>query len=144
MLACVVTGAVAYLVFEASPHKIIVDVNAEKPASKDFDVSYCNTVVVDTFIQLVQKAYPSFATISKQHNNVQVSIQGAGALTQDFYNGNDNLLKLKIDDYGFEIKYNPNTKSIIANFKLENNGVTVPNDVLLRLASKTYKLPTAK
>jgi isocitrate dehydrogenase kinase/phosphatase len=141
--ACIGIAIGAFVFMKARPIKTNYDLKDAKP-KMEFNEAYCNTMITDTFSKLVLSAYPSFATVTKRNNVLHVSIKGAGALTQDFYNGNDNLLKYSLDDFGFDIKYLKESKSIEADFKLLQNGVTVPNDVLLRLAAKTYQKPVSQ
>jgi hypothetical protein len=95
---------------------------------------------VDTFTDLVFKAYGNFANINVGSKQVTVEITKANQLTRDFFNGNDSLLRFALDDYGFEIKFNEASQSIHAVFAIvkENNCVPVPSDVIIRLAEKAY------
>jgi hypothetical protein len=130
------TAIAAFFTFKASPVNTVAI--APTASNATFNNSYCNAVFTDTFIHLIQNAYPSFATTTINNSILKVQINGANALAQDFYNGNDNLLQYTLQDFGFDIKYLANTKSIVAQFTISNNGVQVPNDVLLRLAQKNY------
>jgi len=96
-----------------------------------------NLVKTDTFVQLLHQAYGSLAADHREGDRLIVEMK-ANELTRDFFNGNDALLKFGLNDFGFDIKYNAQDKSLKAVFKLqEGNGVNVPNDVLIQLMDKT-------
>lgn len=91
----------------------------------------------DTFVMLLHQAYGTLVTDKKENNKLEIEIK-ANELTKDFFNGNDAILKFGLNDFGFDIKYNPQDKSLKAAFNIQNgNGVNVPNDVLIKLMDKT-------
>lgn len=107
-------------------------------ANEAFNEQHYNFIITDTFINLLNKAYPGIVTTTKQNNELRVTLLGAGAVTKDFFNGNDNILKLDKSDFGFEIKYLQQENKIDATFVLNQNSVPVPNDVMIKLIDKTY------
>ncbi len=134
-LAIVIAGAM-YLVFAGS-RNAAVEQTVEPPAP--FGSNNYNVMKTDTFVALVNRAYGSFIT-QKTENGILALDINANELTKDFFNGNDALLKFKLGDHGFELTYNPEAHSLKARFKInEQNGVTVPNDVLIKLMDKTAK-----
>lgn len=104
--------------------------------NSDFNETHFNYIVTDTFTNLLQQAYGTNISVSKEQNKLIVKMSGAGALTKDFFNGNDKLLKLKLDDFGFKIDYDKTANTINAVFKIENNAVPVPNDVMIKLCDR--------
>lgn len=135
-LAVVVAGAM-YLVFAGS-RNAAVEQTVEPPAP--FGSNNYNVMKTDTFVALVNRAYGSFTTQKTENGVLELTIKNANELTKDFFNGNDALLKFKLSDHGFELAYNPEDQSLKARFKInEQNGVAVPNDVLIKLMDKTSK-----
>jgi hypothetical protein len=137
-IACLAIAMSLYWIFKAKPNAKPTEQIATVTNS-EFTKNNANKMVVDTFKYLVTKAYAGFSSFTQTNGILNLSIKGAGALTKDFYNGNENLLKWKLKDYGFEIVYLPMQNSIEAKFAITDNGVVVPNDVVIKLASKTYK-----
>jgi hypothetical protein len=104
-----------------------------------FGASNYNVMKTDTFIALVHNAYGDLVTYKIEGKKLEMDMK-ANELTKDFFNGNDALLKFGLSDFGFDIKYNPEEKLMKAQFKIiEQNGVHVPNDVLIKLMDKTTK-----
>ena len=113
----------------------------EAKAAPEFGINNYSIMKTDTFVALVQSAYSGFASNKVEDKRLEINIKNANEITKDFFNGNDALLKFKLSDYGFEIKYNPEEPSVVALFKItEGNGVHVPNDVLIKLMDKTNKI----
>jgi len=110
----------------------------EPPAP--FGSSHYNAMKTDTFVALVQAAYGQLATTGITGNTLVVDMPDANELAKDFFNGNDALLRFGMSDHGFEIRYNPEQKSLKASFRIsEQGGVNVPNDVLIKLMDKTAR-----
>lgn len=104
-----------------------------------FGAANYNQMKTDTFVALVHQAYGDLVTYKIEDRKLVMDMK-ANELTKDFFNGNDALLKFGLNDFGFDIKYNSETKSMQAQFKIsEQNGVNVPNDVLIKLMDKTTK-----
>ena len=96
-----------------------------------------NWMKADTFQQLVTKAYYPNAEVSRVSNLMIVRIEGANTGAQDFYNGNEALLKMKVTENQFEIDYDRHNFALVARFKMRDSLVAVPNDVLIKLIDKT-------
>lgn len=104
-----------------------------------FGTSNFNLIKTDTFVTLVHNAYGDLVTYKIEDGKLEMEMK-ANELTKDFFNGNDALLKFGLSDFGFDIKYNPEQKSMKAQFKITGqNGVNVPNEVLIKLMDKTTK-----
>jgi hypothetical protein len=134
----IIAATIAVLTFwiarhSASPSTLI----APTKAIEVFSENNGNYIVADTFIMLVNKAYDGIATVNKTNTNITINMQNANIITKDFFNGNDKLLNCTVDKNGFDIKYNTIDKSLVANFKLKQNAVFVPNDVMIKLIDKT-------
>ncbi len=100
-----------------------------------------NVMKTDTFVALVNQAYGNLVTQKTENGILEFQIKNGNALTKDFFNGNDALLRFKLSDHGFELNYNPEEQSLVARFKInERNGINVPNDVLIKLMDKTTKI----
>jgi YbbR domain-containing protein len=108
-----------------------------KTSTKTFTKANGNLIVADTFVTLMNNAYKGFVMVTKTSSTIDVSITNANAITKDFFNGNDELLKYTLADFGFAIKYIASPASINAQFALQNNAVFVPNDVLIKAMDKT-------
>ena len=133
-VAIVIAGAM-YFIFACS-RNAAVEQTVEPPAP--FGSNNYNVMKTDTFTALVSRAYGSFTQPKTENGILELDIKNANELTKDFFNGNDALLKFKLSDFGFEFKYNPEDQSLKALFKInEQNGVNVPNDVLIKLMDKT-------
>jgi hypothetical protein len=135
IVALLLAGALYFL------FKIKKTYNAEMVETKtqaNFEKTNVNIMKVDTFVMLVNKAYGANASVSKADGRLQVSMTNANQVTKDFFNGNDALLKCKMDENDFEIKYSESPKSMHAEFKIKDGGVNVPNDVLIKMIDKTY------
>ena len=108
----------------------------ENIANSDFNDTHFNHIITDTFTNLLQQAYGTNIAISKEQGKLVVKMSGAGALTKDFFNGNDKVLQPRLDDYGFRIDYDRTANTINAVFKIENDAVPVPNDVMIKLCDR--------
>lgn len=105
--------------------------------SSSFGSNHFNSMKTDTFAVLVSKAYDGPATVKQANGMLEVEIKGEGP-AREFYNGNEALLKFRLNDHGFELKYLPETQSLKASFRIdEKDGVNVPNDILIKLMDKT-------
>lgn len=103
--------------------------------SQDFTASHYNIMHVDTFISLVNKVYQQNVTQEKKGDQLIITIANQENIAKDFYNGNSALLStFDLNDYGFEIKHD--NQSTIAIFTIKDGGISVPNDVIIRLAAK--------
>ncbi len=113
------------------------DLNQPVAPPAPFGASNFNVMKTDTFVMLLHQAYGSLVTEKRVQNKLEVTMS-ANELTKDFFNGNDALLKFGLSDFGFDIKYNPQDKSLKAIFNIQSgDGVNVPNDVLIKLMDKT-------
>lgn len=132
----VLIAAAMYFLFTISRNTATEQVVAP-PAP--FGASNVNLMKTDTFVTLVHNAYGNLVTYKIEDGKLLMEMK-ANELTKDFFNGNDALLKFGLSDFGFDIKYNPEEKSMKAQFKItEHHGVYVPNDVLIKLMDKTTK-----
>jgi hypothetical protein len=110
-------------------------------ASAEFNSGNYNNMKVDTFVRLLQLAYGSLMDYKIDGNLLRVNLKYTNELTQDFFNGNARLLQYNLNQFGFDINYNKEQRSIDASFRINSrNGVNVPNDVLIPLTSKTNKI----
>jgi hypothetical protein len=134
-IAIVVAG-IMYFIF--TKQKTISNEKIDVKTSTNFEKTNANLVKVDTFEMLVHKAYGAMAIVSKADGNLQVNMTEANQITKDFFNGNDALLKCKMDENDFEIKYSESPKSMNARFKIKDGGVNVPNDVMIKMMDKIY------
>ncbi len=97
-----------------------------------------NTVLikVDAFTTLLQQAYKGIV-VQNNSNNIIATLNNAGTVAKDFYNGNAALLSLNSKEKTFEIKNTEN--SLVATFTKKNGGVEVPTDVITAAMNKVYK-----
>ena len=107
-------------------------------SNEAFGKAHYNMIIVDTFVSLLQKSYGQHINVIQGDKQLQVGLSFAGAITADFYNGNDNLLKLDKDAFGFEISRDKTSNTIEATFVISNGAVPVPNDVMIQLLNKSY------
>jgi hypothetical protein len=129
-------GAAAYAFVRVQPQKAkVIDAAT---IEKSFTENHYNAMIVDTFTMLIAKAYPQLATSQQSGGVLSVQLQEASAMTKDFFNGNDELLSKKLNDNGFEIKYDAANKKVEAKFAITNNAVNVPNDVMIKIMDKIY------
>lgn len=136
LLALIITVGVTVLVrWDARNAKP----DAEKILTKDaaFGRENITWIKTDTFINLVEKAYHPNVTTNIASNLLVVFIKNANTVAQDFYNGNESLLKYRINDHDFEIDYDRHNNNVVGRFKTKNNLVAVPNDVLIKVIDKT-------
>lgn len=130
----IVIAAVMYFMFTISRHTATEQVVAP-PAP--FSPNNVNLMKTDTFVMLIREAYGTLVACTIEDKKLKLDMK-ANELTRDFFNGNDALLKFGLSDFGFDIKYNAEEKSMKAVFDItEQNGVHVPNDVLIKLMDKT-------
>ena len=113
----------------------------ERVTVKDeaFGPEHYNWVKTDTFVHLVRQAYQPNVNIQSIDSQVLVTLSGANEITKDFYNGNTDLLKYDLNQFGFKIRYDKNNNTVYATFKIKNNAVPVPNDVLIKIVDKNTK-----
>jgi hypothetical protein len=133
-----------YFAFYQSKELNTDTIEAEKKVEQVFTKDNANTMKVDTFTMLINKAYGALATVSTTKEFVKVNMTQANQVTKDFFNGNDALLQCNIKEHGFAIQYNASQKSLQADFAITNGGVTVPNDVLIKITDKIYNATKAK
>lgn len=136
LLAIIITVGVTALVrFDARN----AQPDAEKILTKDaaFGRENITWIKVDTFINLVQKAYHPNVEANTASNLLVVFIKNANTVAQDFYNGNESLLKYRINDHDFEIDYDKHNNNVVGRFKIKDRLVAVPNDVLIKVIDKT-------
>lgn len=112
--------------------------DAEKVLLKDdaFGIDNLVWMNVDTFSNLVSKAYHPNVETTLANSLLIVNIKNANTIAQDFYNGNEALLKFKINEHNFEISYDQHNKLVTGRFKIKDNLVAVPNDVLIKVVDK--------
>lgn len=113
--------------------------DVEKILTKDagFGKENITWIKTDTFINLVEKAYHPNAETNIASNLLVVFIKNANTVAQDFYNGNEALLKYRINDHNFEIDYDKHNNNVVGRFKIKDKLVAVPNDVLIKVIDKT-------
>ncbi len=107
-------------------------------ANAEFNEEHFNYIIVDTFVNLLRNAYGESITSTIEKDKLKVQMTNAGAVTRDFYNGNDKILDLGLSDYGFKIKFDKNENKIDATFVIKNEAVPVPNDVMIKLLDKNF------
>ncbi|WP_118974325.1 hypothetical protein [Taibaiella koreensis] len=108
----------------------------EQPAA--FSSNSYNTMKTDTFAALVTRAYGSDADIRQENGVLTLELKNSGEQGRDFFNANEALLRFRLSQHGFELQYQQGSPLLTARFKInEQNGVTIPNDVLIRLMDKT-------
>jgi hypothetical protein len=101
-----------------------------------FGTSNYNLMKTDTFVALLHRAYGNLIKDTMADNKLTVEMKGS-EMSRDFFNSNDALLKFSLTDFGFDIKYNQQDKSVKAVFSIQaGNGVNVPNDVIIKLMDK--------
>lgn len=105
----------------------------------DFGPEHYNQIKTDTFVRLVQSAYQPNVKTEIVDSQLLVTLTGANEITKDFYNGNAALLKYDLNQFGFKITYDKNNNTVYAAFKIKNNAVPVPNDVLIKIVDKNNK-----
>jgi hypothetical protein len=107
--------------------------------NKAFNISEHTTVLLkDSFVALAKNAYNNMAIINEKANKLNIEISGVGAIAKDFYAGNVALLNLKEAKDYFTINYNEEGNTTLAIFTINNNTVTVPNDVIVMMMNKVY------
>lgn len=132
--AAVIVAVAMYFLFTIS-RNTATEQYVAPPAP--FGANNYNTMKTDTFLTLVRNAYGNLVTYQFEEKKLVMEMK-ANELTKDFFNGNDALLKFGLNDFGFDIKYNPERKSMKAQFIVsDQHGVNVPNDVLIKLMDKT-------
>ena len=141
-LLALVVGMLMYFFFTQTDNK---PVEAAIQTSPVFGKDNYNIIKLDTFVALIRNTYSGagIGIEGDKHKNLDVTIKINNEAPGSFFNNNDALLQYKLNDYGFDIKYNPGEKVIRALFRInDQNGVPVPNDVLLRLNYKTNTTDT--
>ncbi len=130
----VAIAVVVYII--CLPNRSGVDKQSVTKAAP-FGTGNYNLIKTDTFVALLHQAYGDLITDSKAENKLTILMKG-NEMSKDFYNGNEAILKFGLPDFGFDIKYNQQDKSVKAIFSIQpQNGVNVPNDVLIKLMDKT-------
>ncbi|WP_118949792.1 hypothetical protein [Taibaiella helva] len=118
----------------------------EQPAA--FSANSYNTMKTDTFAALVARVYGNAATFKQEEGVLALELKKEGEQARDFFNDNDALLKFRLSQQGFELQYQQGSPSLTARFRInEQNGVNIPNDVLIRLTDKitgTYHVDKQK
>lgn len=105
----------------------------------DFSEDNMTELYTDSFLSLAKKAYGGLLESTAANGVLYLKLNHPNALGSDLYNNNEQLLKFKIKDFGFEIKQEANAGSTSAQFVInEGNFVTVPNDVLMPMMYKAY------
>ena len=136
-LAVFIAGATFIIL--AGSRNTAVEQTVEPPAP--FGSNNYNVMKTDTFLALVNQAYGNFVTQKRENEILELELHNANELTKDFFNGNDALLQFKLRDHGFEFNYNSEEQWLKARFKInKQNGVNIPNDVLIKLMDKTIKV----
>lgn len=127
--------AISVYLFAKTQMNQPIPIDDVRISDQEFTASHYNIMHVDTFISLVNKAYQPNVTQEKKGDQLIITIANQENIAKDFYNGNNALLStFDLSDYGFEIKHeNQSTKAI---FTIKDGGISVPNDVLIRLAAK--------
>ncbi len=131
----VVIGAVMYNTFAIN--RTTVE-ETETIVNNQFGKTHYNIMKVDTFEYLLTKAYADQISIGRSAGVLELVLKNSNGQNKDFYNGNASILDYNINDYNFEIQMIENTASIQAKFKIIDDGVYVPNDLLIRIIEKIY------
>ncbi|WP_129019827.1 MULTISPECIES: hypothetical protein [Edaphocola] len=138
ILSIVLTiGLVSWLklsIKNAAPDKERVTVRDDA-----FGPEHYNWIKTDTFVRLVQTAYQPNIKTEVVDSQLLVTLSGANEITRDFYNGNAALLKYDLNQFGFKITYDKNNNTVYATFKIKNNAIPVPNDILIKIVDKNNK-----
>ncbi|RQO31554.1 hypothetical protein DBR32_06240 [Taibaiella sp. KBW10] len=135
LAAALTIGLVSWL--KVSKRNAVADTEKITVKEAAFSKEHLNWVKTDTFIRLLNSAYHPNVKTAIADSQLVVSIEGANEITKDFYNGNEALLKYELNQFGFKISYDKNNNSVYAKFKIQNNAVPVPNDILIKIADKT-------
>lgn len=139
ILLAIIVVAVLYFVAQS---KIISTPNIDfSNIIPDKEISEFNItdIKTDSFTALAGKAYGTLLKMQKNGSVLELTLDNTNKLGSDFYNSNQNLLKFKRIDYGFEIKNDEQTGTIVAQFDIKNDSyVPVPNDILLKMMYKAY------
>ncbi len=106
-----------------------------------FDQQCYTAMKKDTFVHLLTIAYGNAINLQEHSNELQIKFTGPDQSLPDFYNGNESLLKTDAGDAGFKITRNEDALDVV--FKLNDEAVNVPNDILIKLLPK-YKLKLPK
>lgn len=130
-----IIGALLWVKYTVNRKEIIQVSNI---ANKEFNEEHFNYIVLDTFVTLLKNAYGTNINTTIEDSKLKVRLINAGAVTQDFYNGNNKILNLGLRDYGFKIKYDNKENKIEAIFAIKNESVPVPNDVMIKLLDKNF------
>src|SRR5690606_3663250 len=85
-------------------------------SNTEFNREHFNYIITDTFINLLQTAYGAVITVTTEQNRLKVTLSNSGAMTRDFFNGNDKVLAHGLDDFGFKIDYSKYENKIDAIF----------------------------
>lgn len=105
----------------------------------DFKEINYTDLKTDSFQQLAKRAYGQLLQTQTNNGQLIMNLSDANQLGSDFYNSNENLLKLKLKDFGFEIKKDDKNGTVQSIFTIKDgNFVSVPNDVLIKMMYKAY------
>ncbi|PSK94032.1 hypothetical protein [Taibaiella chishuiensis] len=139
-LLALVLGSALYFFFTHTDNSPAPPVTEHAPA---FGPDNFNVMKLDTFVALVRSNYAGVTIQPREDKVLDLSVKIDKNAPGSFFNNNDALLQYKLNDYGFDIKYNPGEEVVRALFRIdEQQGVPVPNDVLLRLTGKINTTPT--
>src|SRR5690606_978688 len=92
-----IIGALLWVKYTVNRKEIIQVSNI---ANKEFNEEHFNYIVLDTFVTLLKNAYGTNINTTIEDSKLKVRLINAGAVTQDFYNGNNKILNLGLRDYG--------------------------------------------
>jgi hypothetical protein len=137
LLLCIGISVIVFLFFHASkevsvPKKMPID----KVMAKGFTSSNYTIIRVDTFLNVIRIVYKDLAIIDSTSNSITLTINDINQQAYSFYNGNENLLKFKLNDFGFEISNDTRSKKLNIQFEIHDNGINVPNDVMIQLTKR--------
>jgi hypothetical protein len=132
-LLCLFLSTIVFLIFRSTKSDSQAVVESITQKQNVFSSSNFTIVKVDSFAELTRLAYHNFAKIKKTANELNIALVGANQMIYRFYNGNDNLLKFGLSDFGFEIKMNMKEQALNARFEIDKDCVHVPNDVLINV-----------
>ncbi|HTO14511.1 MAG TPA: hypothetical protein VLZ83_02020 [Edaphocola sp.] len=128
----------AYFLVKKNQESLEAEKETFTVKSDEFGPEHSNLMKVDTFIKLVSKAYHPNVTTGFGNNLFTIEIKNANQTAKDFINGNEALLKSKIQNEHFEIAYDKFNNNITGLFKMKDSVITVPNDVLIQLVYKNF------
>lgn len=118
--------------------KLDIDIKGMIGGRNFSEINYTD-IKTDSFQNLAQKAYGTLLSSQVIDGKLLMSLENTNQLGSDFYNSNENLLQIKLAEFGFEIQKDEQTGSVQGVFIIKDgNFVSIPNDVLIKMMYKVY------